>query len=163
MQADKEVLREKLLGILRADLASLIRTQNDAQQGATHSENKAEHSKDTRATEQGYLARGLAERVEGLREAEARLARLPLRAFPADGTVTSGAIVTIRESEGESLEHWWLLPVAGGLSLEHEGETIRTITPGTPLGRALLGLAIDEWESLETPRGQRAFCVTDIA
>ncbi|MDP6980256.1 MAG: nuclear transport factor 2 family protein [Myxococcota bacterium] len=58
MHVDKEELRDQLLAQVRADLDALIRTQDDAAKSATHSENRAEHSKDTRATEQSYLARG---------------------------------------------------------------------------------------------------------
>ena len=49
-----------------ADLDALVRRQRDVQAGAVHEEKRAEHAKDTRATEQSYLARGLAERVAEL-------------------------------------------------------------------------------------------------
>jgi hypothetical protein len=81
---DKEALRIDLLEGIRKDLATLTRTQKDASEGATHSENRAEHAKDTRATEQGYLARGLAERVEELHYSShfARLNRaIPLKSL----------------------------------------------------------------------------------
>ena len=84
---DKEALRTDLLNKIREDLATLTSMQKDASEGATHSESRAENAKDTRATEQSYLARGLAERVEELRLAEARLAQLSLRKFEPSDTI----------------------------------------------------------------------------
>ncbi len=162
MHVDKEELRSQLLAQVRADLEALIRTQDDAHKGATHSENRAEHAKDTRATEQSYLARGLAERVEALRETETRLAQLELPAFDPDDPIAPCAVVRVRENAAAEVCCWWLLPVAGGLSITQGSETIRTLTPASPLGRALAGLGRDESGSFRTPRGEKHFTVLDV-
>ena len=65
---DKARLLRDLRERVASDLDGLVRRQQDAQKGATHEENRAEHGKDTRATEQSYLARGLAARVEEMRQ-----------------------------------------------------------------------------------------------
>ena len=63
---DKASLLAALVTKVQTDLKALERRQRDTQEAATHEENRAEHAKDTRATEQSYLARGLADRVEDL-------------------------------------------------------------------------------------------------
>ena len=59
----KSSLRDELLGRLRAELDQLEAAHRSALEGATHEESKPENSKDTRALEQSYLARGQALRV----------------------------------------------------------------------------------------------------
>ena len=80
---DKAALLESLQARVSADLAALERRQMETQEGATHAESRAEHAKDTRATEQSYLARGLAERVADTRRTCTALATLELRSFEA--------------------------------------------------------------------------------
>ena len=85
---DKTALLDSLRERVAADLEALARRQKDAQAGATHDESRAEHAKDTRATEQAYLARGLAERVADLRRTAT--APSPLSSFEAsNGMVRS--------------------------------------------------------------------------
>ena len=72
-----ELLRDKLEGDLNGSMAS----QSAAQAGATHDETRQEDPKDTRAIEATYLARGLAERVERMRESVAVFARLEVADF----------------------------------------------------------------------------------
>ena len=75
----KRRLVAELIERLRADHAALARAQQATVAGATSEEAKAEHSKDTRALEQTYLARGQAQRVEALRVEESVLEVLRVR------------------------------------------------------------------------------------
>jgi len=160
---DKPELLERLRQQLDDSLATLLRRQKDTQQAATHEENRPEHSKDTRATEQSYLARGLATRVIDLRQAAGQLAKINARALAATDAVAVMALVRICvEDEAESTI-WWLVPAGGGLELDYEGRRIRTLTPAAPLGRALLGLHPDEEGFFTTPRGRRSFELLEIA
>lgn len=162
MRFDKKRLRALLLAQLRRDIVALTRTQADASEGATHSESRAEHSKDTRATEQSYLARGLAERVEELRDTEARLAKMPLPSFEDDDPIGVGALVRIREEPNGDLELWWLVPHVAGAEIEQDGEIIRTLTPGSPLGQTLVGMECGDDGVFETPRGKRNFTILEV-
>ena len=146
--------KRRVLDLLRAkldgDLSSFTTSQEAAQTGATHEESRQEDPKDTRAIEATYLARGLAERVELLREAIAGLARLKLVDFgPEDPIALSALLGLEQESGGEAL--YFLVPDAGGETLELDGTTIRTLTPGSPLGRALMGKQVDDEIDLELP------------
>jgi hypothetical protein len=73
------------------------------------------------------------------------------------------ALIEIRVEDEPSATVWWLVPAAGGLELNDQGATIRTLTPAAPLGRALLGLHIGDEASFSTPRGHRFFELLGIA
>ena len=79
---DKRRLVAGLRARIEEDLATVERRRADTAAGATHEENRAEHAKDTRATEDSYLARGLAERVAALLALCGRRPRLPLDVPP---------------------------------------------------------------------------------
>lgn len=132
----KRSLVGELLERLRAEHAALARAQQATVAGATSEEAKAEHSKDTRALEQTYLARGQAQRVEELHEGLSRVAAfaLALRSFAEDEPIAVGARVEIEENGQTSVV--LLVPFGGGLRLVG-GEQV--VTPASPLGRALLG------------------------
>lgn len=130
----KRRLVAELLDRLRADHAALARAQRATVAGATSEEAKSEHSKDTRALEQSYLARGQARRVEELREGISRVAALPLRVFAEGEPIAVGAVVEIEEEGAASV--LLLVPHGGGIRLSG-GEQV--VTPASPLGRALIG------------------------
>lgn len=135
----KRRLLTELLERLRADHAALVRAQQATVAGATSEEAKAEHSKDTRALEQTYLARGQAKRVEELYEGLSRVASMPVRVFGEGEPIAVGAIVEIEESGSESV--LLLAPFGGGIRLSG-GEQV--VTPASPLGRALIGKSVGD-------------------
>jgi len=159
---DKPSLLADLRRLIRHDLDALERSQLEIQQGATHEENRVEHAKDTRATEQSYLARGLSERVERLREMFEAIARLELRTFRANDPIAVTALVQLEDEDGQR-ETWWIVPLAGGLSIPQDHEIVRTLTPVSPLGRALIGLSVGDECSFVTPRGSRGFEILEVA
>lgn len=170
---DKQHLLATLRSRLADDLAALVRRQQDTAHAATHAENRSEHSKDTRATEQSYLARGLAQRVEDLQAASERLARLEPTRFAFESEIGLGALVSLYDEESETTERWWLVPAAGGIDLEMapagvaaedpEHARVRTVTPAAPLGRSLVGLTVGDEGRFRTPKGERRFEVVAIA
>ena len=162
---DKRALLAVLLSEVERDRDALMRRQRDTAAGATHEECRSEHAKDTRATEQSYLARGLAERVEALEQTARVLAGLEPTDFAPSDPVGVTALVRIEEEDGEGSDLpviWWLLPVAGGRTLGFEGQTLRIVTPAAPLGRALIGLAAGDEASFRSPRGTRHFVVLSV-
>jgi transcription elongation GreA/GreB family factor len=147
---DKRALLELLRAKLEADLHNSAASQNAAQAGATHDETRQEDPKDTRAIEATYLARGLAERVERMRESVAVFARLEVADFGPEDPIAVTALVALEDESGaESI--YFLVPYAAGETLELDGTTIRTLTPGSPLGRALIGKHVDDEVELELP------------
>jgi len=150
---DKRKILKLLRAELDADLRNFAKSQSAAQAGATHDETRQEDPKDTRAIEATYLARGLAERVESMREAVAVFSRLEVVEFGPDDPIEVTSLVALEdESGGESI--YFLVPCAGGETLVLDGTTIRTLTPGSPLGRALIGRRIDDEVQLDLPGRQ---------
>ena len=156
----------ELLDLLRArvetKLQGLIASQSTVQSGAIHEENRQEHAKDTRAIEAGYLARGLAERVESTADAVAALAAFRVRDFDPDDPIALGAVVGLEDAGGiETL--YFLVPVAGGEVLDCDGTSVHTIAPEAPIGRALIGQFVDDEVSLELPSGPARLIITRAA
>ncbi len=156
----KQDILERLRARVAADLASLIESQKRTQAGAVHEESRPEDDKDTRAIEASYLARGLAERVEKLQHASAALSALRLRNFGAEEPVAVGALVTLKTPQREVL--YFVAPAAGGFRLEIDGTQITTVTPTAPLGKAMVGLSLDEEVEFESPHGLQHYEIVDI-
>jgi transcription elongation GreA/GreB family factor len=160
---DKTRLLQDLREHVSSDLQALIRRQQDTQEGATHEENRSEHAKDTRATEQSYLARGLATRVHEMRKTATNLEKIELVNFDSRDPIGLTALVVLQETDEEESQTWWLVPGPGGIDLSQTDVRIRTLTPAAPLGKALLGLHRGDEGSFSTPGGVRFFEVLEIA
>jgi transcription elongation GreA/GreB family factor len=158
---DKNALLQALVEQLSVELARAKSQALDAAAGATHSENRAESTKDMRSTEASYIARGQAERTAKLEEALLLLSHLALRDFaPGEGAALS-ALIELEHAGSRSL--YLLVPAAGGERLEFEGRRIQTLTPTSPLGRALLGLREGDEADVDSPQGRRLYEVVGIA
>ncbi len=149
-EIDKKVLWESLKSRLEAELLRAQRRAKDAADGATHEENRAEGDKDMRATEASYVARGQASRASEMEEALVRVAALELLSFSPGARIAISALIEL-EQAGKRL-HYFLVPAAGGERLEQAGVEVQTLTPQSPLGRALLGLT--EGDEAELPPRQ---------
>jgi transcription elongation GreA/GreB family factor len=94
----------------------------------------------------------LAERVENMLDIVAALATVKIRKFTQDDPIALTALIALEQSEG-ARPLYFLVPRAGGETLEYEGQTIHTITPEAPVGRALIGQFVGDEIDLELPRG----------
>ncbi|HEY2773225.1 MAG TPA: GreA/GreB family elongation factor [Candidatus Binatia bacterium] len=158
---DKRAVVAALRARIVFALESLTASHKAVHAGAVHPDAKQEHSKDMRATEASYLARGLAERVETLRDAVRALDLMPLRAFGNDETISTGALVTI--ADGEDFESSYLLaPAGGGERVSIAGREVLVLTPQSPLGSSLLGRCLGESVSVDLPAGRKAVEIVDV-
>lgn len=155
---DKQALIAALHARLAARHEALVASQRSAQAGATHGESKQEHAKDMRAVEQQYLARGLAERAETLRDAVAVLASLEARDFDADEPVHAGALVGLVDEDDRELVYL-LAPAGGGETVDAGGTTVTVVTPQSPLGASLLGAHVGDELGIEIGAKRRAVTV----
>jgi hypothetical protein len=126
MALTKKAALAALLDRLRAHLDEVGAAQKATAEGATHEESRAENDKDTRALEATYLARGLAERVDDLREAVTRMKNLSDAPITGDGPVSVPALVTLEDEDGGRVRYL-LAPVGGGHRAEgrrrgHQGD-----------------------------------------
>lgn len=149
-EIDKKSLLQALKLRLQQELARAERRAKDAAAGATHEENRAEGDKDMRATEASYVARGQAGRASEIQAALVRVGALELLSFGPRARVALSALLEL-EYEGRRL-HYFLVPAAGGERLQLSGHEVQTLTPESPLGRALLGL--HEGDEAELPPRQ---------
>jgi transcription elongation GreA/GreB family factor len=147
---DKKTLLEALKLQLQGELERAQKRAKDAADGATHEENRAEGDKDMRATEASYVARGQAGRASEMEEAFVRVSALELLDFKPGARIAISALIELRH-DGRRL-HYFLVPAAGGERLTVNGIEIQTLTPQSPLGRALLGAT--EGDEAELPARQ---------
>jgi len=159
--AEKQQLLVQLTAQLSHEFETLKAAQRATQAGATHEEAKPENDKDTRALEQSYLARGQAARVLQLQADLAQLAQLRLRAFPSDARVALTALVQLEEDDGAG-KLYLLVPSGAGAELSSSLGPVKVVTPESPLGRALVGAALDQDIELSSPKGKRLVSVTGL-
>lgn len=160
--SEKTALLEELRRRLEAEYQTLRAAQQATAAGATHEESKPENDKDTRALEQTYLARGQAARVVQLRADLDVFAQLRARAFTEESPLGLSALVRLEdERQIESL--YLLAPAGAGELLESALGPVKVVTPGAPLGRALLGARVHDEIELLSPQGKRGYCVLDVA
>ena len=159
---NKQVLLEQLVGHLTCELEVLCDSQRTAQDGATHEESRAENSKDTRATEQTYLARGLAARVTQIEAALAALQSMNLRVFHTNKPISVSALVAL-EDDGGNISKFFIAPVGGGTQLVSETGSVRVITPASPMGQALIGKLEGDEATLHGPSGNRELTIVTVS
>src|SRR5690606_35513804 len=115
MDIDKRIVRQALLETLERELETVKAAQRLTAEGVTHEDARSEGSKDMRATEASYIARGQAQRVEALAEEIARVQAMPIRTFAEDDPVALGALVTVEGPSG--VQHLFVAPAGGGARL----------------------------------------------
>lgn len=146
---------------LEAELGRAKAQAIGAAAGATHTENRPEGIKDMRSTEASYVARGQAERVAKLETALVLLSRMELRTLTSDDAVEMSALVELEH--GTARGRYFVAAAAGGERIEFEGESILTLTPTSPLGRAVIGLYVGDDVEVDSPQGTRSYRVTALA
>jgi transcription elongation GreA/GreB family factor len=135
----KEQLLHSIITALRADLAVLSTAARAAHKAATHEECIPDNKYDTTALEASYIAQGQANRAQEIRAAKESYRTLTLFAFDDDTPIRLTALVTL-EDAGGNVRRLFLGPQAGGMKIIDGATEIVVITPGSPLGRGLLGL-----------------------
>ncbi|HEV7733243.1 MAG TPA: hypothetical protein VGR62_13820 [Candidatus Binatia bacterium] len=155
---DKARVLAALRARVAAQLEALTASQRTAQAGATHAEAKQEHPKDTRAIEGQYLARGLAARVESLRDAVAMLHALAPTPLDEDDAIVVPALVGVATDDGDEAVYL-LVPAGGGETVVVDDVPVLAVTPASPVGRALVDRRVDDEVPVELPGGRGTLLV----
>jgi len=134
----KERLIKEIITELSADLAVLSTAARSAHAAATHEECLPDNKYDTTALEASYIAQGQANRAQDIRVALESYRTLTLYNFDDETPVRLTALVTLEDGEG-NVRRFFLGPQGGGMKISDNTTEIVVITPGSPLGRALLG------------------------
>jgi transcription elongation GreA/GreB family factor len=135
----KEEIIQEIIRKLSADVTVLSSASQAAHTAATHAECLPDNKYDTTALEASYIAQGQANRAQEIRIALECYRTLKLLTFDDDTPIRLTALVTLECEEG-GVRRLFLGPQAGGLKIADGDREIVVITPGSPLGRALLGL-----------------------
>lgn len=154
----KTLVLEALRVAMRKRLESMAEAATQSREGATHAESRSEGDKDMRATEQSYLARGQAMRVEELADELQRLEGMEPLAYAKDAAIGVWALVVVSVDEVPRV--FFLAPYGGGTELNVGGVAITVVTSSSPVGSALWGkFAGDDFEL--NSRGKIAEWVID--
>lgn len=135
----KEQIVQNIITALSKDLQLFSMAAKAAHEAATHEECLPDNKYDTTALEASYIAQGQANRAQEIRVALESYRTLALPVFDDDTPIRLTALVALEGSDG-TLRRFFLGPQAGGMKIRVGDEEIVVITPGSPLGRALLGL-----------------------
>lgn len=160
---DKRELIRKVVDALVVTRAMMAAAADDSRRGATHPESRSEGSKDMRSTEQSYLARGQALRVDELDEQIQRLRHFEAGAFGGDDDIAVGALVVLEdESDDDPPRTVFLLPFGGGTEVKLGDDTITVVTGVSPLGQALLGRGPGDEVELRRASGLKVLSVAAV-
>ena len=139
---DKEELRQAIIERLERELSTLVGAANSAREEATDSDSRQEGKFDMRSQLAAYMAAGQAKLAEELRAAILAYRQLTLDADSTGSSVTAGSLVALDSPAGRS---WYFVgPARGGMDVEVGGTVITVVTPGSPIGRALVDRRVGE-------------------
>jgi transcription elongation GreA/GreB family factor len=158
---EKHRVLERVVAKLNEGLSHAAQSAEETRRDATHEEAKPENDKDTRALEQSYLARGQAMRAELLAERKEVLRFMPLPSLTADSPVCSGALVELSADDG-STRVLFMAPHCGGTEVQVDGLEILVVTPGSPLGAAILGRQQGDDVSLTLRGRRRSYVISEV-
>jgi hypothetical protein len=150
MNSDEDFKRKILNGFIaqfERDLVVLKEAARATHDAATNEESKPENEYDTRALEASYLAGAQAKRVAELQEVLHLFRNINLKLFAPDDPVQNTALIDILVDEKPSTV--FFLPKGGGERLEIAGKSVQIVTPGSVLGKALLGMHVGDTTTFE--------------
>lgn len=148
---------QELKASLEEELLALERVSSVTREEVTSDETRSEGKYDTRSTEASYLARGQAWRIAHLRQLNAWASSL-LETPPSLETVCMGSIAVV---EADSINVYFVAPT-GGTTLHIDRQLVRVVSPDSPLGKALVGTAVDDEFQFRSPSGVQELCVVEV-
>lgn len=138
----KREIIHAVLEHLRGDFERRQSAARRTRQQGNDAESKAEGKYDTRATEENYLADGLARQAVVAAKAAEAIEKMSVRAFEPHEAIDLGALVELKFPKVS--EFFLLAPSGGGTEIVWEGKTIVVLTPESPLGLQLMGRLVAE-------------------
>ncbi len=140
---NKQQLVNIIITELTQELHKAIAAANEAHAAAVDDQSVAETQYDTLAIEAGYLAEGQSRRVTEFQQAIDAYQALTRFSFDEKSQVTIGTLVQLAADSASN--HWFFIgPAAGGFRCKLAEQNITVITPGSPMGVALLGKQQDD-------------------
>jgi len=153
----KELIIKEIIRMLSANLTVLSTASRASHAAATHAECLPDNKYDTTALEASYIAQGQANRAQEIRVALECYRTLTLHVFDDETPIRLTALVILEDTGGD-VRRFFLGPQAGGMKIGDEGGEVVVITPGSPLGRSLLGLRCGD----EVKTGATSFTIVAV-
>jgi hypothetical protein len=160
MNIDKRSLLQAVLAAIDAECATIASAVTIATDGATNDESKPEGKYDTRALEASYLAGAQSERLRELKASRDFLAGLPIKTFASGHAIGPSAVVTLEQEEQKSL--YFFIPMGGGHCVNAAHHKITTLTPQSPLGRAINGKRAGDEFTIEINGQERTYFICEV-
>lgn len=159
---DKAKLLQAVIDGMEETLRRMDSGYAAARQATLDSPHVMKSKREVTGIEASYLANGLAQNIQE-REHELRVLR-SLHLPEAPTRVALGCLVGVGPLEGPVECLYFLLPVCGGMAVPlADGErSIRILTPGAPVAKALLGKQLGEDVALP-PHPTQPACVRFLA
>jgi len=160
----KNSLLRQITEHLDGELMALRTVAAAAHDAATHAENRPENKYDTRGLEASYLAGAQEARASQLQATSELIKSITPRPFLNEDAVGLTALVKLST---EDVATWYfILQVAGGYTLHSDHDsligTIMSITPQTPLGRAIIGKRVGDEITLRTNKGEKHYELSQL-
>lgn len=134
---DKKMVIQLILTRLVEEFELRQAAARRTREQGNNSESKAEGKYDTRATEENYLADGLARQAMDAAAAIQAIEKLPVRNFDSAEPIAIGALVEMRFSK--ETEFFLIASAGGGTEVKCENFLVIVLTPESPLGSRLIG------------------------
>ena len=134
----------KIISDLGNKLEAMENAAQQAHEGATHEQSKAETQYDTLGLEHAYLAEGQSRRIEELRQGILQLEHMGLPELTEDDAIVLGAVIRAENYTTQSSQLFFMAVNGGGVKQQTELGEITVITPQSPLGEELLGRYLDD-------------------
>lgn len=157
----KQQLVQAISAALEADLTLFFAAAKVAHEAATHEECAPDNKYDTTALEASYIAQGQANRAQEIRVALEGYRNLVLQSFDDESPIRLSALVTLEDEEGNQ-RRLFLGPYAGGMKIPAADGEVVVITPGSPLGRSLLGRQVGDELQAEEHALTKTFTVVQV-
>jgi transcription elongation GreA/GreB family factor len=159
---NKTELLRAIVAALSDDLGTHMAAALAAHEAATHEECIPDNKYDTTALEASYIAQGQANRAQEIRVGLESYRQLKLQDFADESPIRLTALVDLEDDEG-NVRRVFLGPHAGGMKVCCPGGDIVIITPGSPLGRELLGKVAGDEVSAGERGSARTYTVAAVS
>ena len=156
---NKKSLLNQLISIIKDEIHSHEKSFKAAKNAAIESPHRMQSRYDTMAIESAWVADGFA---KALIEKQLSLQQLEnLQIKEKIERVCLGCVVGVSFNETSNIEYFFIVPVASSNKIYHNNRLITTLTPATPLGRALIGKEIGDTSKISITQN-RAFTIAEL-
>ena len=159
-RTDKAEILQRIIARLSHDLEVIFTAAKTAHEAATHDENAPDNKYDTLALEASYVAQGQANRAQEIRKSIELYRQLKPQGAD-DDIIRLSSLVTLEQADGAT-KMMFIGPIEGGLKIEHQGKTIMVITPGSKMGRELIGKSVGDSVEIRTGTSSTEYEIVEV-